>query len=123
MRTVIFSVCSWLLLFTVPLQAESAPGQSDADRLRTAEEAKESRLPPVLPGEEVETRTGKKMRVWSSSGPVPVSSPSASPAPGIPIPGSSNIGVIVDHRDRGGLYKGHPSDHKKSDPANGSSNK
>lgn len=32
----------------------------------------DDRLPPVLPGEEVVTQTGQKMRVWSSAGPVPV---------------------------------------------------
>jgi hypothetical protein len=31
----------------------------------------DDRLPPVLPGEEVVTETGQKMRVWSSAGPVP----------------------------------------------------
>ena len=30
------------------------------------------RLPPVMPGEEIVTQTGQKMRVWSSAGPVPV---------------------------------------------------
>ncbi len=29
------------------------------------------RLPPVIPGEEI-TRGGKKIKIWSSSGPVPV---------------------------------------------------
>ncbi len=32
----------------------------------------DKRLPPVLPGEEVVTEGGQRMRVWSSSGPVPV---------------------------------------------------
>lgn len=32
----------------------------------------DSRLPPTIPGEEI-TRNGKKYRVWSTSGPVPVS--------------------------------------------------
>lgn len=33
----------------------------------------DKRLPPVLPGETVTDSSGKKMRVWSTSGPVVVS--------------------------------------------------
>lgn len=39
------------------------------DMRATPEPTLDPRLPPVLPGEEVE-RGGKKMKVWSSSGPV-----------------------------------------------------
>jgi hypothetical protein len=37
----------------------------------------DKRLPPVLPGEEIVTESGKKMRVWSSAGPVPINQPTA----------------------------------------------
>lgn len=55
------------------------------------------RLPPVLPGEEIVTETGQKMRVWSSAGPVPVNpQPTAQPLPdGRSVGG---VGVIVDSR-------------------------
>ena len=50
------------------------------------------RLPPVLPGEEVVTEQGQRMRVWSSAGPVPVQ----------PQPTPQSLqglgGVIVDGR-------------------------
>lgn len=61
-----------------------------------------NRLPPVLPGEEVVTETGQRMRVWSSSGPVPMNQ---QPTPQqIPsgVGGTGGIGVIVDGRDRNG---------------------
>lgn len=57
----------------------------------------DKRLPPVFPGEEVRDN-GKKIKVWSTSGPVPVSPP---PQPfdtynGRQLP--SGTGVIVDRR-------------------------
>lgn len=61
----------------------------------------DKRLPPVIPGEQIE-HNGRKTRVWSTSGPVPVGSvPPAPPAPGNGsviqgVPG--NVGVIVDNR-------------------------
>jgi hypothetical protein len=57
------------------------------------------RLPPVLPGQEVQLG-GKKMKVWSSSGPVAVSE-----APKAPVVDSNqvdvelgSVGVVVDRR-------------------------
>jgi hypothetical protein len=32
----------------------------------------DSRLPPVIPGEQIVTESGQRMNVWSSAGPVPV---------------------------------------------------
>ena len=64
----------------------------------------DKRLPPVLPGEEIVTESGKKMRVWSSAGPVPVMQ---QPTPQYPY-GAGYGGwppVIVDERNgpwRGG---------------------
>ena len=59
----------------------------------------DDRLPPVLPGEEVVTQTGQKMRVWSSAGPVPVNQ---QPTPQtLNGNGYGGVGVIVDGRDFG----------------------
>ena len=58
----------------------------------------DKRLPPVLPGEEVNDGN-RKMKVWSTAGPVPVA-----PQPEPWNPKSSNklesgsVGVIVDRR-------------------------
>jgi len=55
------------------------------------------RLPPVLPGEEIVTETGQRMRVWSSAGPVPVN-PRPTPQT---LQGNNGYGgpsVIVDGR-------------------------
>jgi hypothetical protein len=57
------------------------------------------RLPPVMPGEEIVTETGQRMRVWSSAGPVPVNpQPTPQPLPG--GVGGGGVGVILDGRDR-----------------------
>lgn len=59
----------------------------------------DDRLPPVLPGEEVVTQTGQKMRVWSSAGPVPVNQ---QPTPQtLNGDGYGGVGVIVDGRGFG----------------------
>jgi hypothetical protein len=52
----------------------------------------DKRLPPVLPGEEIVTETGQRMRVWSSSGPVPINPPPQPQQLGGGVP------VIVDGR-------------------------
>lgn len=57
------------------------------------------RLPPVMPGEEIETETGQRMRVWSSSGPVPINR-QPTPASIENNVGNSRVGVIVDSRSR-----------------------
>lgn len=57
----------------------------------------DQRLPPVLPGEEVVTEGGQRMRVWSSAGPVPVN-PRPTPQT---LQGNNGYGgpsVIVDGR-------------------------
>ena len=59
------------------------------------------RLPPVMPGEEIVTETGQKMRTWSSSGPVPVNRRPTPQTVGNGVAGSG-IGVIIDGRDRFG---------------------
>jgi hypothetical protein len=53
----------------------------------------DKRLPPVLPGEVVVTEEGQKMRVWSSSGPVPVN-----PRPTPQTYNGGMPGLILDGR-------------------------
>ena len=53
----------------------------------------DKRLPPVMPGEEVQTENGK-IKVWSSSGPVPVNEPTISANTNR----SDHFNVIVDER-------------------------
>jgi hypothetical protein len=65
------------------------------------------RLPPVMPGEEIVTETGQKIKTWSSSGPVPVNRrPEPQIGAGNPQGGNgwvgSGVGVIVDGRESGG---------------------
>lgn len=61
----------------------------------------DKRLPPVLPGEEV--RDGKKkMKVWSTSGPVPVNNDAAAAPEPWKKSGEVNlgeVGVIIDRED------------------------
>jgi len=77
-------------------EAETTPNQaSDASF--------DKRLPPVLPGE-ILNDSGTKMKVWSTSGPVPVSNApepwkennNSLSQPNIP---GKDISVIVDQRD------------------------
>ena len=61
------------------------------------------RLPPVLPGQEVQDSAGNRMKVWSSSGGVPVA-PAPEPFEATTsLSGGgrldpSKVGVIVDNR-------------------------
>ena len=61
----------------------------------------DKRLPPVIPGQKIEV-SGQKMRVWSTSGPVPVSPvprpPRNTPDTGRIQGGNGDISVIVDRR-------------------------
>ncbi len=54
--------------------SSAGPAVQGADPTPTGKQY-DKRLPPVLPGEEIVTEGGRKMRVWSSSGPVPVNPP------------------------------------------------
>ncbi len=86
----------------------SSPTYADNSHpsLAKKEEGKGSdpRLPPVLPGESIETESGEKMNVWSTSGAV-VALPPAVPQlpsvggnqtyPGQPLGGTQ---VIIDGR-------------------------
>jgi len=75
-RSVICSICVMVAVVAAPGfvfadQSDSGESVPDADDKPTTRQD-DDRLPPVLPGEEVVTQTGQKMRVWSSAGPVPV---------------------------------------------------
>jgi hypothetical protein len=53
-----------------------------------------------IPGQEVVTSEGRKARVWSTEGPVPVSQapePFAAKDQGIP---ASNVEIVVEEKDR-----------------------
>lgn len=75
---------------------EATAGTIGANDDKPTTRQDDDRLPPVLPGEEVVTQNGQKMRVWSSAGPVPVN----------PQPTPQNLGgngyggpdIIVDGR-------------------------
>jgi len=76
-------------------QGDTGDASADTDDKPTTRQD-DDRLPPVLPGEEVVTQTGQKMRVWSSAGPVPVN-----PQPTPQSLGGDGYGgpaVIVDGR-------------------------
>jgi hypothetical protein len=85
-----------------PLRGASADGKPGYDQTkpqRPTTRQYDPRLPAVMPGEEIVTETGQKMKVWSSAGPVPVN-PRPTPQQ---LPTGSNgagVGVIVDTRDR-----------------------
>lgn len=69
----------------------------------------DNRLPPVIPGEEIR-HNGRRTKVWSTSGPVPVGQvPQAPPAPGVGAQTNyglpANMGIIVDNRADGNSAK------------------
>lgn len=87
------------------LFGEKAPATASATVAPGSDAQFDKRLPPVLPGEVVND-SGKKTKVWSTSGPVPVAE---APEPWkerrrnhaleVTEDGQGNIGVIVDRRD------------------------
>lgn len=81
------------------------PGPNTAQVERPTTRQYDKRLPPVMPGEEIVTETGQRMRVWSSAGPVPINPP--------PTPqtlngnGTGNApSVIIDGRVHGPFKDG-----------------
>jgi hypothetical protein len=93
-QTLILPVMAVVVLFGAALaRADSTglPGQP-AGGITPSSKQYDKRLPPVLPGEEIVTETGQRMRVWSSSGPVPVNPPPPQQQPYGGVP------VIVDGR-------------------------
>lgn len=103
-------VCISLAVLLDQAWADGSVGQdgSEANGQNSVESAADTggqspsdRLPPVLPGQEVQLG-GKKMKVWSSSGPVAVSQ-----APRAPVVDSKqvdvelgSVGVVVDRRQQ-----------------------
>jgi hypothetical protein len=61
----------------------------------------DDRLPAVLPGEEVVTQTGQRMKVWSSAGPVPVN-PMPTPQNIFGDGDGAGLGIFLDGREGGG---------------------
>lgn len=88
--------------------SESSSGNPQGYRKPTTRQYND-RLPPVIPGEEIVTETGQKIKTWSSAGPVPVN---RQPPQQVVGNGTGGIGVIVDGRERYGhdvpLKKGAP---------------
>lgn len=80
------------------LSTLSFADQDTFDMRSKPEPTLDPRLPPVLPGEEVE-RGGNRMKVWSSSGPVYVQDLN-------PQKERAIDGVIVDKREQS--QKGRP---------------
>ena len=88
-------VFSSLLAVALPMGVSIADGVAPSATPNQASDASfDKRLPPVLPGERV-SDDGHTMRVWSTTGPVPVSSAPAAPSAGESV---DLGGVIVDER-------------------------
>jgi hypothetical protein len=88
----------------VPADSQESMGNADSTDVGADASRADKRLPPVFPGEEI--HDGKnRMKVWSTTGNVPVSQP---PEPwnnnqADRIGGQGLGGVIVD--DRSGLHR------------------
>ena len=107
----ILAAAAILSLISTSAQADGGGPPNDSFTVTTQEsttsktEKLDPRLPPTLPGETV-SRNGKKMRVWSSAGPVPVDNAPAAPEPwqnqNRPPTQQTQIplgGVILDRRE------------------------
>jgi hypothetical protein len=87
------------LAFAALAYGDGNPPGTQQRPLRPTTRQYNNRLPPVIPGEEVVTETGQKIRTWSSSGPVPVNQQPTPQTVGNGT-GGSGVGVIIDGRDR-----------------------
>jgi hypothetical protein len=116
MKIGLMALLTYCLIF--PPAAALADGNPDNDWTapkepraaatpNTASDASfDKRLPPVLPGEIV-SDNGRKMRVWSTAGPVPVASAPEPWKQDLGHLSPNGIGVIVDQRkDVSHPYKG-----------------
>jgi hypothetical protein len=86
------------------VQNNGAPQRAAGERSATTTRQYNDRLPPVMPGEEIVTETGQKIKTWSSSGPVPVNRrQEPQMGAGNPQAGGgwvgNGVGVIVDGRE------------------------
>jgi hypothetical protein len=114
MRKIAFTLAAAVLLRAaaafadgVPQPANSTHDNWTAPVNQGANGDLDPRLPPVLPGEMV-IRNGRPMRVWSTSGPVPVSPPAAEPTSQVTLPNGIG-GIIVDGRREGVLAPSAPA--------------
>ncbi len=83
-------------LFLLPLFVSTAWAESS----KRSEVLNDPALPAVIPGEEVKTTTGKKIKVWSTGGEVSKSQIVEPPQPGgSKLPHGDSFSVIVDQRD------------------------
>ena len=86
------------LTLVAGMSVRAVDARADGGATRTDAQPSENyrKEDSFLPGEEVRTPTGQKLKIWSTEGPVPVSrapEPFASPQP--PIEG---VGVVIDGR-------------------------
>lgn len=91
-----------LAVFAVSYTALADQVADDDQDSKPTTRQNDPRLPAVLPGEEIVTETGQKMRVWSSAGPVPVN---PMPTPQQIFGNGTNgggLGIIIDGREGGG---------------------
>ncbi len=114
-----FALLFFILSGLIPQQLLAGDGDSgrrviDTDSDRTDKQNFDKRLPPVVPGGEI-FLNGKRIRVISTSGPVPVSPPPEAPTAAC-VPSkegdcsksrdNGSISVIVD--ERGDRHKPRP---------------
>jgi hypothetical protein len=99
--SIFLAFASLFLLSAKPSYADGSQAVSRPRYQRPTTRQYNDRLPPVIPGEEIVTETGQKMKTWSSAGPVPVNRRPTPQTVGNGVSGSG-IGVIIDGRDRFG---------------------
>lgn len=99
---VLFASAAAVCTAVLSASADDSSGGSGGGGAVPSRKQYDKRLPPVLPGEEVVTESGQKMKVWSSAGPVPVNQPTPL-GYGVPGYGAGWPPVIIDDRfrDRG----------------------
>lgn len=91
-------VASAVCLCSMSAQADQVDDDGDGSQPTTRQD--DDRLPPVLPGEEVVTQTGQRMKVWSSAGPVPVN-PMPTPQQVFGNGDGAGLGIFLDGREGG----------------------
>ena len=91
-------VASAVCVYTTHALADQVDDGSDNSQPTTRQD--DDRLPAVLPGEEVVTQTGQRMKVWSSAGPVPVN-PMPTPQNIFGDGDGAGLGIILDGREGG----------------------
>lgn len=100
LRFLLSVVASSSCLLSLAAYADQVDDGGDSSQPTTRQD--DPRLPPVLPGEEVVTQTGQRMKVWSSAGPVPVN-PMPTPQQIFGDGDGAGLGIFVDGREGGRL--------------------